>query len=244
MKKILLAGIAAAALSCAPAFAADMPVKGPVYKAAPVLSWTGCYLGANIGGGWGRERWTFPVTGGNSAGNPDPDGWLGGGQVGCDYQTGAWVIGVEGMFDWGRLKGSAHDPSGAPTTSANTKNDRVDTATARLGYAFGQALIYVDGGAAWVHNKRFFTAAGALIPPEVDNTKSGWTVGAGLEYMFAPNWSWKIDYNHFDFGTNTGLLLPGGGAPGVSAKQHIDTVLVGINFRFGSVGKSPVVAKY
>ena len=106
------------------------------------------------------------------------------------------------MFDWGRLEGSALDPS-APPVRANTKVDSLVTATARLGYVFDRALLYVDGGGAWVHNKRFFTTLGGPPFSEQDNTKSGWTVGVGLEYLITPNWSWKIEYKHFDFGTTT-----------------------------------------
>src|SRR5713226_3547401 len=104
MKKILLAGIAAAALCGAPVLAADMPTKGPVYKAtpAPVVSWTGCYIGGNLGGGWGRGGW-------DNVGAPfartTPDGFVRGGQVGCDYQFGSLVVGVRGLFDWSNLKG-------------------------------------------------------------------------------------------------------------------------------------------
>jgi outer membrane immunogenic protein len=240
MKKILVAGIAAAAFCGTSAFAADMPVKSPVYKSAPapVLSWTGCYVGANVGGGWGKDgNWTD--AGGGVHGGQKFSGVIGGGQVGCDYQSGPWVVGVAGMFDWSNLKGNAIDPANNAFT-AHSKVTQLDTATARLGYAVDRSLWYVDGGAAWSKTERFFTPTCATC--EVDRvTKSGYTVGAGWEYMIAPNWSWKIEYNYAGFGTAT--ADPDTAVP-YRVKQHINTVLVGLNYRFGDWGKGPVSAKY
>src|SRR5436190_460732 len=90
------------------------------FQRSGALSWAGCYIGANIGGGWGRDSdWDFTVLG-LSAGKPHYSGVLGGGQVGCDYQSAAWVVGLAGMFDWGSIKGHAVDPL-APLIHANTK---------------------------------------------------------------------------------------------------------------------------
>ena len=100
MKRILLATVAVAALGSASALAADLPQR-PVYKApvmvAPTLTWTGCYIGGNIGGAFGDA--SASSTGGTVSG--DGSGFAGGGQVGCDYQfSGGWVIGFRDMFDW------------------------------------------------------------------------------------------------------------------------------------------------
>jgi outer membrane immunogenic protein len=225
MKKLLVAGIASAALISAPALAADMPVKSPYVAAQP--SWTGCYAGANIGAGWDHNDLTF--TTGDPAGRSTGTGLLGGGQIGCDYQAGLWVLGVQGIFDWGNIKKSVIDPSGIPGVTTNTALKSFDTATARLGYAFGQSLIYVDGGAAWVREGRFFSIP--PVQPELTTGRSGWTVGAGLEYMVAPNWSWKVEYAHADFGTTRDLAVVGGP---LNAKQTVDTILAGLNYRFGS----------
>jgi outer membrane immunogenic protein len=238
MKKILLACVAVAALCGAPAFAADMPVKAPDVAAAQPMSWTGCYVGGNIGAGRDHNDLTFSDDG-DPAGKPTGTGLLGGGQIGCDYQAGLWVMGVQGMFDWGNIKKSVSDPSGGPSVTTHTVLKSFDTATARLGYALGQSLIYVDGGVAWVREGRFFVFPPAL--PELTTGRSGWTVGAGLEYMVAPNWSWKVEYAHADFGTTRNLAVLAGP---LNAKQTVDTVLFGINYRFGAWGKTPVVAKY
>src|SRR5712692_6649589 len=124
MKKFLVAGIAAAAFGGAPSFAADMPTKGPVYKAAPpAFNWTSCYIGANAGGGWGKANWadvTVPPPA--NIGNPSFSGALGGGQIGCDYQSGAWVFGIEGMWDFADLTGNVPNPLN-PVNTEHTKTD-------------------------------------------------------------------------------------------------------------------------
>jgi outer membrane immunogenic protein len=237
MKKLLVAGIAAVVFSGVSAFAADMPVKAPM---APAFSWTGCYLGANVGGGWGNDGdWTDAagvVHGGQGFG-----GVIGGGQIGCDVQNGALVVGVAGMFDWSDLKGSKVDPANA-TFTAHTKVTMLDTATVRLGYAVDRSLWYVDGGAAWSRTDRSFTPVTLACTCSTDGvTKAGATIGVGFEQMIAPKWSWKIEYNYAWFGaanTDPDFTNP------YRVKQNINTVLVGLNYRFGDWGKGPVVAKY
>jgi outer membrane immunogenic protein len=98
MKKLLVAGIAAAAFYGAPALAADLPVKAPAraYVApAPLFSWTGCYIGGNIGVGWKALRSSDPD--GDVEADKTFSGFVGGGQVGCDYQSGPWAVGIQGM---------------------------------------------------------------------------------------------------------------------------------------------------
>jgi outer membrane immunogenic protein len=239
MKKFLVAGFAAFAFSAAPVLAADMPQPAPVYKAAPapMFSWTGCYLGANVGGGWGNDgAWRDTV--GVSHGGDDFGGVIGGGQVGCDYQNGPWVVGLAGMFDWSDLKGSAVDPFNAAFT-AHTKVTMLDTATVRLGYAVDRTLWYVDGGAAWSRTDRSFTPSSAIACAPATcvtsgTTASGWTIGVGVEQMIAPNWSWKLEYNYAGFGSATSNPAVGGVNSPYTVKQNINTVLVGLNYRFGA----------
>jgi outer membrane immunogenic protein len=239
VKKILVAGVAAAAFCSAPAIAADMPMKAAPMAAPAAFSWTGCYLGGNVGGAWGRDSdWEFEL--GGTGGHPKYSGAIGGGQIGCDYQNGPWVVGLAGMFDWTDLKGHDLDPAN-PADNSNTKVHSLATATARIGYAVDRSLLYIDGGAAWTSSKRFFTdATGALAGPIANTEKAGWVAGIGWEYAFAPNWSWKVEYDHIAIGNAT--PDPAGGDPS-RVHQHIDMVLFGLNYRF-STGKAPVVAKY
>ncbi len=238
MKKFLL-GAAACVVFAAPAFAADLPArtytKAPVYKAPEAIyNWTGFYIGGHIGG-------AFP--GSSSLENSDAR-FLGGVQGGFDYQFAGsnWVIGAEAQYSW--LTGNSGSGvvfPGGTIASANT--DQLGSVTGRLGYAFGPTLLYAKGGYAWRDNNNIgVTVAGVPAAFTVDaNHRDGYTVGAGIEYMFTPNWSIKGEYQYYNFGNTTFLTGP---APVVGSRFHDDehTVKLGINYRFGWGG--PVVAKY
>ena len=259
MKRVLVAGIAAAFCG-APAFAADMAVKAQPPPPAPVQSWTGCYVGGNIGYGQQRTSTTdvdsFNVYGPYDMGSDTGSGAVGGGQVGCDYQfAGNWVVGIEGMFDGADVKGSHTDPfsySGDTTEYHSAKADWFGTLTARFGYAVTPGtLLYVKGGGAWVHDT-FADAdpSGTFYPPysgQATTTRTGWTIGGGGEYKFSVNWSVFAEYNYIGLGSRTSGYTYNCGAgcyfPNpylFSDKNNFQTVLVGLNYRFGG----PVVAKY
>jgi outer membrane immunogenic protein len=238
MRKILL-GAAACVAFAAPAFAADLPArpytKAPVYKAPEVIyNWTGFYIGGHIGG-------AFP--GSSSLENSDAR-FLGGVQGGADYQfANNWVIGAEAQYSW--LTGNSGNgvtlPGGTAIATSNT--DQLGSVTGRLGYAFGPTLLYAKGGYAWRDNDNLnVSVAGLSVPFTVDhNHRDGYTVGAGIEYMFTPNWSIKGEYQYYNFGDTT---FTGGPIPVVGTRFRDDehTVKLGINYRFGWGG--PVVAKY
>jgi outer membrane immunogenic protein len=238
MKKLLL-GAAACVAFAAPAFAADLPArtytKAPVYKAPEVIyNWTGFYLGGHIGG-------AFP--GSNSLENSDAR-FLGGVQGGFDYQfAGNWVIGAEAQYSWLTGNGGSGVVFPGGTTIATANTDQLGSVTGRLGYAFGPTLLYAKGGYAWRDNNNLgVTVAGIPAAFTTDgNHRDGYTVGAGLEYMFTPNWSIKGEYQYYNFGSTT---FTGGPAPIVGTRFRDDehTVKLGINYRFGWGG--PMVAKY
>jgi outer membrane immunogenic protein len=237
MKRILLATVAIAALGSANALAADMGQR-PVYKApvmmAPAPTWTGCYIGANIGGAFGSASATDISTGAEVSG--DGSGFAGGGQIGCDYQfSGGFVVGIRNMFDGTSNKKSGTFPAtafgGAPAV-ANFTNQWFDTLTARLGYAVMPAwLLYFQGGGAWAHTSTNVTVGGAQFG-QTSNTNTGWTIGGGVEWMFAPHWSAFLEGNYMDFGSNSGSATVAGRVFPVSAKATESTVLVGVNYRF------------
>jgi outer membrane immunogenic protein len=224
MKKFLL-GAAAFIAFAAPAVAADMPArtytKAPAYTAPEVVyNWTGFYIGGHVGGGF-----------------------MGGVQGGADYQFATnWVIGAEAQYSW--LTSNNNNGIVFPgNTLITAKNNQLGSVTGRLGYTWGPALLYAKGGFAWRDNPNIGVSVnGTPAAFTTDGAhKTGFTVGAGLEYMFAPNWSAKVEYQYYNFGSTT---FTGGPAPILGARFRDDehTVKAGINYRFGWGG--PVAARY
>jgi outer membrane immunogenic protein len=238
MKNFMLVGVTAVALLATPVIAADLPTKAPVSKAAsaPAFSWTGCYLGGNAGIGWASQTYKDPIDG-FEFNNFTTDGWAGGGQIGCDYQSGAWVVGIQGLWDWSNINATQADFGGALDTA---KVSSFGTLTGRLGYTLQtDTLFYVKGGAAWIRDNYSTDTP----PSSVSVNRSGWTVGLGFEHILAPNWSAFIEYNYASFGTHQATFNP----PGLVAniRENLQTFLVGVNYRFGDgLGKAPVSAKY
>jgi outer membrane immunogenic protein len=248
MKKFLVGAVGLVALSmAAPASAADLAAR-PYTKAPPMIAqiydWSGFYIGAN--GGWGSSRkcWDSVVGGvfAGSEGCHDATGGVAGGQVGYRWQTGGWVFGVEGQGNWADLRGS-----NTSSIFGDTNRSRIDAfglLTGQVGYAWNNALLYVKGGAA-VTNDRFDirTPAGdALLASTGDQTRWGGTVGAGLEYGFAPNWSAAIEYDHLFMGNKTATFTDPTGAFFATdrIKQDVDLVTARVNYRWGG----PVIPKY
>jgi len=221
-------GIATAALLTLPfaALAADLPQPySPPYKAAPgyvapapVFSWTGFYVGLNGGYAFGSSDWTIPAV------SPDPVGLLVGGTLGYNLQTGSWVWGIEGDFDWADIK----DDKTCGAGTCETKVEWFATARARLGYAgWSNWLPYITGGAAIAPIKATNSAVSSAT-----KTKIGWTVGVGVEYALMSAWSVKLEYLYADLGSfDCGSACSAGAATDdVSFKTSI--VRAGINYRF------------
>jgi outer membrane immunogenic protein len=154
----------------------------------------------------------------------------GGGQVGCDYQFGLAVFGVEGTGEWADSNGS-HFVSAANATLASHARWYA-MATGRIGLALDRSLIYVNGGGAWIDVKESIVVSGTGVD-DGGSTHQGWTVGAGWEFSFMPNWSAKLEYNYLDF-TSTAACSPivCGAASAVNDKETIHSVLLGVNYRF------------
>jgi outer membrane immunogenic protein len=238
MRKFLL-GAAALAAFAGPAFAADMPARTyskapPPYTApAVVYNWTGFYIGGHVGGAF--------TDGTNLLGSDAR--FLGGVQGGFDYQFAPnWVMGVEAQYSW--LGGGTNSGVVFPAGTVVTGNsDQLGSVTGRLGYTWGPALLYAKGGYAWRGNDNIGVSVAGLPAAFTTsgNQKNGYTVGGGLEYMFAPNWSAKAEYQYYNFGNTT---FTSGPANIVGAKFRDDehTVKVGVNYRFGWGG--PLAGKY
>jgi outer membrane immunogenic protein len=217
-------GVLATALSVQ---AADIP--HPIYKGprsvVAYYNWTGFYLGVNGGYAWGKSDWDSLVS-------LKPKGWLAGGTVGYNYQTGSWVWGLEGDYDWADVKASA----ACGAFSCETKNTWLATARGRIGYAFDRWLPYFTGGGAFGQVKASTTNPAA---PGASNTQVGWTVGAGIEYAFLGNWSAKIEYLYVDLGKfNCGTCVVGLPTDNVTFKENI--VRAGLNYKFSG----PIFSRY
>jgi outer membrane immunogenic protein len=252
-----------------PANAADLARKAPppMVAPAPAYSWTGCYVGAHVGWGWGHNRFSegsFSTRGRTVVGQGglDSSGALFGGQVGCNYQFGGWspwsgsnwVIGVQGDFAGTDFNGKAHDTFDltSQTDLISMKSDWLGSVTGRLGLTFwnNQALVYVKGGGAWIHNKWDVSQADLRFTAFNDGqnlfeeTRSGWTIGGGVEWtLWSPNWTAFVEYNFYDFdsgGLNQSTCLSFCGGDFHQAfqtgRQEINTVKVGVNYKFWGSG--------
>jgi outer membrane immunogenic protein len=244
MKKFLLGTVALVALGATvPALAADLAAR-PAYTKAPayvqpIYNWTGFYIGGHIGGAFDGNNGFIGTTNNNSDGR-----FLGGLQAGADYQFAPnWVLGIEGQWSWLGSNNNGVAFTGAGTGYVFNSNQRgLGSVTGRVGYTWGPALLYVKGGYAYSDYSDSLTLN--LVPQPFalsSNHHDGYTVGAGLEYMFAQNWSAKVEYQYYNFG-NTSFVTPPVLAAFGSTRNDEHTVKAGINYRFNWGG--PVVAKY
>ena len=255
MKKVLLSTVALIAFA-APAAAADLAArpytKAPPQMIAAVYDWSGFYVGVN--GGWGTSRncWTNTAVAGvpvapTAEGCHDADGGTAGGQIGYRWQASQWVFGLEAQGNWADFEGS-NTSAQLLVTRNESRIDAFGLFTGQVGYAWNNALLYVKGGAAVTSNKYAGIDTGTgLVFDSANQTRWGATVGVGLEYGFAPNWSVGVEYNHLFMGdrdvvmVGTGTLFPAGASVRTDRiSQDVDMVTARINYRFGGPG----VARY
>jgi opacity protein-like surface antigen len=202
--------------------------------AAPTYHWAGAYVGANFGGALNREDTTTPTITPIGFAATDPSGVLGGVQLGYNYKLApAWLVGIEGELDWTSAQGKTNfiDPSGTPETAFSLTSDHhwYDTLSGRLGYVMGPLMLYAKGGAAWMNADYRMEANSGIGGFTLTNmTKTGWNVGAGLEYMLGSRWSAKLEYDYLDFGSNT-VVNP---FASVAVKTAVNEVKAGVNYHF------------
>lgn len=244
--KVILIGGAALSLLTVSAFGADLGTRfNP--PAPPPFTWTGCYAGGHADGGFGQQDLAdtagalAPTTGFTSA-NLRTTGYMLGGQVGCDYQFGAnWVLGIEGAASGGNIGGRATAaqtvPGGGPGDNATFKDttDFLASVTARSGYAWDRWLLYAKGGVALADNRYSVPGVFAGLPYDFDGseTRLGWTAGAGIEWALWNDWSVKLEYDYYGFGTrNVTFIEETTNQTGPEEiKQNIQVILLGLNFR-------------
>jgi outer membrane immunogenic protein len=214
MKRLLLAGAALLSLMTA-ASAADLAAR-PYTKApplSPAYNWSGFYIG--VMGGYAFDS--------------DNGGGFGGGTIGYNWQApgSQFVFGIEIDAAGASIKDSQSAIIGNVLFTAEDKINALGSVTGRVGVAANAALFYAKGGYAWLNNELSVSALGATTSDS--HVHSGYTVGGGIEYMFAPNWSAKAEYmfSHLDSQTYT---LLGFGFDSGTAEFH--TIKAGINYHF------------
>ena len=272
--RLVAFGVAAiAALLGTPAFAADIVFPSPP-PTPPGWSFTGCYIGANAGVGWANSKfsWTNITENSTTAFNTgaatvlpeaadaslDRAGFLAGGQLGCNYQPGWFVVGVEGDFDYigsnaGRTAVSLGDSNGGPPTivpgniSESFSTDWLSTVRGRAGVASGAWFYYATAGLAIA--KASFSDQlcfpSAAIPTcntaSWSGTREGWVAGGGIEWKLAPAWSTKLEYLYAGFGNtlyNSIATTPAGATPYPDATiTHVHSfneniIRIGVNYQF------------
>ena len=257
MKKFWLGTVALLALGlgmAAPASAADLAAR-PYTKAPPapvvaIYDWTGFYIGVNGGGGSGRKCWDLlSDTLGDlpgAEGCHDATGGTAGGQIGYRWQTANWVWGIEGQGNWADFRGSNTSLLFAPDFN-RSKIDAFGLITGQVGYAWNNVLLYVKGGAAVTGDKyETFNGVTGALNASANETRWGGTVGAGLEFGFAPNWSVGVEYDHLFMGSRDVTLTGVPFSETEHIKQDVDIGLVRLNYRFGGFGGlgAPVAAHY
>jgi outer membrane immunogenic protein len=277
MRRLLWGGVGFVALIASSAGAADLPsAPAPVVEAVvppPIMqTWTGFYIGVNAG--YGRSSESIVETGDTVTGPPsgqqaidagaipaslagNPSGFLGGGQVGANWQISRLVLGFEADWQWANISASQTVSTNVtPTffpfvTTASQQLSSFGTARGRLGFTpVDPLLLYVTGGLAYGHAGLSASIAnpgciGFCMSGATSNNQTGWTAGGGIEWKFAPNWSAKAEYLRYDLGTVSQQLVDARFPTGFIA-QSVDfkgnIARVGVNYLFNWAG--PVVARY
>ncbi|MGO3927209.1 outer membrane beta-barrel protein [Rhodopseudomonas pseudopalustris] len=212
-----------------------------LYAPVPAANWAGFYLGGNFGGATGRDRTTATVGGATDSFTLSPDGFIGGGQIGYNWQAANWVFGLETDFQGSTQRDNRTAVLG-PTVFYDAKLPWFGTVRGRVGYSVGSTLFYGTGGYAYGSVKTNIVTANSN--ETFSKTKSGWTVGAGMEAPFTllgllgPNWTAKTEYLYVDLGSTTDLFDGGNGVNTTKVTEHV--FRTGINYHFNS----PVIAKY
>jgi outer membrane immunogenic protein len=257
-RPVIYLASAAMLLSPLAAHSADVAVNAP--PPVPVFSWTGFYIGPNVGGAWTNNRFTDTLFLTNFSNN-NKGVFIGGGQIGGNYQIGQFVIGGEWDFDWAANNSAGVVIPGVGNIVVANNNRWITTVAARFGWAIDHGLVYGKAGGGWVGNEDqtltnlttgvSFTcgSARALFTSFTscgNNNTVGWLVGAGFEYAFTNNWTVKFEYDYLGLGSRT-FFIPAtapllAGDTFTSNTRNLQMVKVGVNYLFN--WGAPVAARY
>jgi outer membrane immunogenic protein len=247
LRKTLLVSAGTIAL-VSQAFAADLPSSAPppVYvPPAPIFTWTGFYLGGQVGYAWGTQKADVLLPNGSILASNSAQGVIGGGHVGYNYQVNQWVLGVEGSVDGTSISKTFTRTVGfaAPfDVTYKTEAPIQGSIRGRLGVAWDRVLLYATGGAAFAGVDATYTSPFRSVSKS--STRVGWTVGGGIEYAVTNNWSIRAEYRYSDFGSFS--TSPEGvfGTPvTINRRFTQNQVQGGFTYHF-SPPPAPVVAKY
>ena len=252
-RPVIYLASAAMLLSPLAAHSADVAVKAPPPPPVPVFSWTGFYIGGNIGGAWANNRFTDTLFLTNFNNN-NTGVFIGGGQIGGNYQIGQFVIGGELDFDLAATNNNAGVVIPGVGNIVVTDNNRwITTVAARFGFAADHWLFYGKAGGGWVGNNNLTVTnvtTGVSLTcgnfTNCGNNTGGWLVGAGVEYAFTNNWTVKFEYDYLGLGNRTLVIPPTApllaGDTFNSNNRNIQMVKVGVNYLFN--WGPPVAARY
>jgi len=228
----LLGGVATIVLATG-ALAADLPNQRPyhpVYKMpemAPSFTWTGFYIGGNVGYGWskGSGAITFGPNSGPYSGNGD--GVLGGLQAGYNWQMDALVFGVETDIQASGGRGPVTGQAGPTTYAGTAKTPWFGTIRGRIGYAFDRTMLYATGGA--VYGKAKLDGVSSTLGPFSSSTTYwSWVLGGGVEHAIWDRWSTKLEYLYI--GSPNRAPFPPNTAIDGRIRTHV--LRAGVNYRF------------
>ncbi len=239
MKRSLLASTALCAILVSGAFASDLPtMKGPPPAPVPppVFSWTGFYIGGNIGGVWTSDGVVDldPGNYGNIPGNSNTlglAGFLGGVQAGYNYQVQRFVLGVEGDLDWTSARGSFTNFLYSENARHSASLPFFGDLRARAGVAFDRFLPYITGGVVFADLNNSLVDYNYPFSVNRGSSATGWTIGAGVEYAIDNHWSVKGEYLYMQFPDATATYF--NGTPySFKIKDSAQLARVGLNYRF------------
>jgi outer membrane immunogenic protein len=265
MKTAATVAIAIASIVIGKAHAADMsPIPAGAPAVAPPVTygsyapgaygnynWSGIYLGGNGGYGLSESGSSYLVSNGLTGGSGKLAGGVAGGQIGVNWQFGAFVTGLEGDLQWSGVQGSGTTACGSACTVTATENiDAFATLRARAGIAFDSVLVYGTAGGAWTNASANVnanvTGAGAA-GTNLSASKLGWTAGGGIEVAVLNNWTARLEYLYIDTGNISGTAtIPaslGGGTITETAAVRDNIIRVGFNYRF-PITPWPIATRY
>jgi outer membrane immunogenic protein len=231
------------------ASAADIarPIVGkepPPPPPAPVYNWSGFYLGANVGLGFGRSLTNFSAITNSESQYLGNLGVLGGGQIGYNIQWDKLVVGAEADIQDASLDDSRTcmllcTPQFNRFAQFDQKLGWFGTVRGRIGLADGPVLSYFTGGLAYGEvetNLNGMIGIGARGSFSLDETRTGWTIGSGIEAALGGNWTAKLEYLYLDLGTQTAAAAFGPATTTLSSEIHEQIVRAGLNYRIGAAG--------